>query len=44
FNNQSSIVWDGTDNNNQLVSSGIYFYKLEVNDKIIDTKKCLLLK
>ncbi len=44
FNNQSSIIWDGTDENNQLVSSGIYFYKLKVGNKEITTKKCLLLK
>ena len=39
-----SISWDGTDYNNQPVSSGIYFYKLEVNNRKIATKKCLLLK
>ncbi len=43
-NNQSSIVWDGTDEDNQLVGSGIYFYKLEVNGKTEAVKKCLLLK
>ena len=41
---QSSIVWDGTDENNRPVGSGVYFYKLKAGDKIIDTKKCLLLK
>jgi len=44
LNIQSSIVWDGTDENNHPVSSGIYFYKLIVDDKTIATKKCLLLK
>ena len=39
-----SISWNGTDENNKPVSSGIYFYKLKINDKVIDTKKCLLLK
>jgi hypothetical protein len=39
-----SVVWDGTDENNKQVSSGIYFYKLKVDDKTITTKKCLLLK
>ncbi|MCK4653515.1 MAG: right-handed parallel beta-helix repeat-containing protein, partial [Candidatus Cloacimonetes bacterium] len=38
------IRWDGTDENNHPVSSGIYFYKLKVDDKTIATKKCLLLK
>jgi len=41
---QSSIIWDGTDENNKPVSSGIYFYRLMVDDKILDTKKCLFLK
>ena len=38
------IIWNGTDDNDQNVSSGIYFYKLKVDDKTIATKKCLLLK
>ena len=41
---QSSIVWDGTNSNNQPVSSGIYFYKLNVNGKTKAVKKCMLLK
>jgi hypothetical protein len=44
FNNQSSIIWDGTDENNQTVSSGVYLYQLKVDGKQIDTKRCLLLK
>jgi hypothetical protein len=39
-----SVVWDGTDENNQPVTSGIYFYKLNVNGKTEAVKKCLLLK
>ncbi|NQV19433.1 MAG: T9SS type A sorting domain-containing protein [Armatimonadetes bacterium] len=39
-----SVVWDGTDDNNKLVTSGIYFYKLNVNGKTEAVKKCLLLK
>ncbi|HHE65097.1 MAG TPA: hypothetical protein ENL09_03640, partial [Bacteroidetes bacterium] len=41
---QHSITWDGTDQNNQVVSSGVYFYQLEVAGKAVATKKCLLLK
>jgi hypothetical protein len=39
----SSAVWDGTDENNQSVSSGIYFYKL-ITDKFSRTRKMILLK
>ncbi len=39
-----SVIWDGTDENNQPVSSGIYFYKLNINGKSESVKKCLLLK
>nr|MDA3814549.1 C25 family cysteine peptidase [Candidatus Cloacimonadota bacterium] len=38
------VVWDGTDNNNQPVSSGVYFYKLVADGKAIASRKCLLLK
>lgn len=37
-------VWDGTDENNKPVSSGIYMYQLKVDGKAIASKKCLLLK
>lgn len=39
-----SIVWNGEDDNNKSVSSGIYYYKLKVNGKTEAVKKCLLLK
>nr|MBC8526428.1 T9SS type A sorting domain-containing protein [Candidatus Cloacimonadota bacterium] len=41
FNNQSSIKWDGKDNNNNDVVSGIYLYKLETDNGSI-TRKMLL--
>ena len=44
FNNQSSIIWNGTNENDQHVSSGIYYYKLIVNNKVINTKKMVLMK
>ena len=40
----NQVIWDGTDINDQPVSSGVYFYKLIADDKAIATKKCLLLK
>ncbi|MBC8485858.1 MAG: right-handed parallel beta-helix repeat-containing protein [Candidatus Cloacimonetes bacterium] len=44
FNNQSSTTWNGTDENNQAVSSGVYFYRLNINGKTEAVKKCLLVK
>ncbi len=38
------VVWNGKDNNNHPVASGIYFYQLSIDDKVIASKKCLLLK
>ncbi len=43
-NDQSSIVWDGTDESNEPVSSGVYFYKLVSDGKNLASKKMLLLK
>lgn len=42
-NDQSSITWNGTDENNQPISSGIYFYKMKA-EGIEQTKKMILLK
>jgi len=39
-----SIVWNGTDDNNQLISSGVYFFKLIVNGEEKAVSKCVLLK
>lgn len=39
-----SVVWNGDDDFSNPVSSGIYFYKLNVNGKTKATNKCLLLK
>ena len=40
----NGVVWNGTDENDQAVSSGIYLYKLNVNGKSKAMKKCLLMK
>jgi hypothetical protein len=37
------LIWNGTDNNNNKVSSGVYFYRLNANGTT-DTKKMILLK
>ena len=39
-----SIIWNGDDESGKSVSSGIYYYKLNVNGKTEAVKKCLLLK
>jgi len=41
---QHSVVWDGKDSHDKQVSSGIYLYNLNIDDKTEATKKCLLLK
>ena len=41
--NQTSITWNGTDDNNQPVSSGIYFYKMK-SGSFEQTKKMILMK
>ncbi len=41
---KGSIIWNGTDSNSKPVSSGIYFYKLIVDKKVVANKKMLLIK
>ena len=41
---KKSVVWDGNDESENPVSSGLYLYKLKINDKTEAVKKCLLLK
>lgn len=38
------IVWDGTDDSGNSVSSGIYFYKMKHGDKYTGFKKMILMK
>jgi hypothetical protein len=39
-----SIIWNGDDEKNNPISSGIYLYKLNINGKTESVNKCLLLK
>lgn len=39
-----SLIWNGTDDLGNVVSSGIYYYIMYVNGEVNKTKKCLLLK
>ena len=38
-----SVVWNGIDRHGKPLSSGIYFYRLQVNGQIF-TRKMILLK
>jgi len=38
------VIWNGDNEADEPVSSGVYFYKLNVNGKTESVKKCLLLK
>jgi len=40
--NRYSVVWEGTDDKNQPVSSGIYFYKLQAGDNVLIRKMVLI--
>ena len=40
----SSVTWNGTDKNNQPVTSGIYLYKLVADRKTIASEKMTLMK
>jgi hypothetical protein len=43
-NGNHSIEWNGVDENNNQVSSGIYYYSLCINGNTKVVKKCILLK
>jgi len=40
----NSIVWNGKDKNNEVVPSGIYLYKLKINNQITSVNKCTMIK
>jgi len=42
--NQIPIIWDGTDNFHNQVSSGIYLYRIKTDEGVLLSKKMLLLK
>jgi len=41
---EHNVIWDGTDENDNTVISGMYFCQLIVNNRTIGIKKCIFLK
>jgi len=41
--NQTSVVWNGLDQDNQPVASGVYLYKLQAGD-FVQTRRMILVK
>ncbi len=41
---RNSVVWNGTDNDGKQVTSGVYFYHLNIDGRSVDSKRMLLLK
>ena len=39
-----AVQWDATNDRGQSMSSGIYFYRVQVGGEFTDVKKMLLLK
>ena len=42
--NQTPIIWDGKDEFQNQVSSGVYFYQIKAGDHVLKTNKMLLIK
>lgn len=47
FNNikgNNQLIWDGYNNDHQKVSSGIYFIKLNIGNRTVSSRKCLIIR
>ena len=41
---ENALIWNGKDKNDNQMSSGVYFYRLRNNGKIVETRKMTLIK
>lgn len=41
---QYTVIWNGKDDHGQKLSSGVYFYRLATENKLLATRKMLMLK
>lgn len=44
YNSENYIIWDGSNNEGKQVSSGIYLYSLQINNKCVEIKKMMVIK
>ncbi|MCD4818593.1 MAG: T9SS type A sorting domain-containing protein [Candidatus Cloacimonetes bacterium] len=40
----NDVIWNGKNDKGKIVSSGIYFYKLILDNEVVDSKKMILMK
>jgi hypothetical protein len=41
---EHSVFWNGKNENNQKVASGVYLYRMNVDGRVVQTNKCLVVK
>jgi len=44
LNSQLSIIWNGKDDFGKKVSAGVYLYRLNIGNKTVAEKKCILMR
>lgn len=44
YNSENYIIWDGCDKEEKQVSSGIYLYSLQIDDRCVEIKRMLVIK
>ena len=41
---EHSVIWNGTDSSGRKVTSGIYYYRLNIGGKTVDSKRMVMIK